>query len=121
MNFYSIKGNLGKDPVFRQTPNGKTVADISVATNDGYGDKKKVNWHNVVAWGFLADSVKDAKKGSSIFVSGQAETQSWEDKKTGEKKYKTVLIAKEIGLIAQGNSPVENGVDTSDHFADVPF
>jgi len=121
MNIYTVKGNLGKDPVFRQTPNGKTVADVTIATNDGYGDKKKVNWHNVVVWGALANRIKGGKKGQQIFASGEAETQSWEDKKTGEKKYKTVMVAKDVGLILHETQVEETSGDTSDHLQDLPF
>ena len=33
------------------------------------------------------------KKGSSILVEGRIQTRSWEDKNSGEKKYRTEIVA----------------------------
>lgn len=103
MNDMRILGNLTKDPVIRNTNNGKTVASFSVATNRDYvtpqGDKKKLtDYVNVVVWGDLAIAVQqNLMKGRRVYVEGRLSTRSYEDK-NGQKRYVTEVVASIIAL-----------------------
>ena len=67
-----IVGALGKNPELRYTPAGKAVCNMSVAVDDGYGDKKKTVWFRVTAWDKTAENVNQyLKKGSSVLVEGR--------------------------------------------------
>lgn len=104
LNKAQIIGNLGKDPEIRTTPQGKKVANFSMATNESYTDKSgnkvdKSEWHRVVIWDKLAEVVeKYVKKGSTIYIEGRLATRSWDDA-NGVKKYSTEIIASTMQLL----------------------
>jgi single-strand DNA-binding protein len=105
VNKVILVGNLGKDPEVKYTPSGVPVAKFSLATNERYKDKAgewqdRTEWHNIVAWQRLAEIVGEyVKKGSKIYIEGRLQTSSWEDKQSGEKKYRTEIIAQDLVLL----------------------
>ena len=106
VNKVILVGNLGKDPEVKYTPSGTAVAKFSLATNERYKDKAgewqdRTEWHNIVAWQRLAEIVGEyVKKGSKIYIEGRLQTSSWDDKETGQKKYKTEVIANDLVLLS---------------------
>lgn len=105
VNKVILIGNLGKDPEIKYTPSGVPVAKFSLATNERYKDKSgewqdRTEWHNIVAWQRLAEIAGEyVKKGSKIYIEGRLQTSSWEDKQSGEKKYRTEIIASDLVLL----------------------
>lgn len=100
----TVVGNLGKDPEIRATSSGKKVASFSVAVDQGYGDSKKTEWVNVICWEKLAElAEKYLKKGKTIALSGTLQTSSWDDKTTGQKRYKTEVVARDITFMDSGS------------------
>lgn len=99
LNKVILIGNLTRDPELRSTTTGVKVCSFSLATNRVWKDKngarqEAADYHNVVVFGRQAETVAQyMKKGSSILVEGRMQTRSWEDKNSGEKKYKTEVIA----------------------------
>jgi single-strand DNA-binding protein len=54
-----------------------------------------------VAWQRLAEIVGEyVKKGSKIYIEGRIQTSSWEDKQSGEKKYRTEIVANDLVLLS---------------------
>lgn len=110
VNKVILIGNLGKDPEFKYTPGGQPVATFSLATTERFSDKngqrqEKTEWHNIVAWGKLAELVNQyLKKGRSAYIEGKLTTRSWDDK-DGNKRYKTEIVANTIQFLgsASGN------------------
>ncbi len=106
VNKVILIGNLGKDPEVKFTPNGVPVAKFSLATNERYKDKAgewqdRTEWHNIVVWQRLAEIVGEyVKKGSKIYIEGRLQTSSWEDKQSGEKKYRTEIVAQDLVLLS---------------------
>jgi single-strand DNA-binding protein len=106
LNKVMLIGNLGKDPEVKYTPSGVPVAKFSLATNERYKDKggewqDRTEWHNIVAWQRLAEIVGEyVKKGSKIYIEGRIQTSSWEDKQSGEKKYRTEIVANDLVLLS---------------------
>jgi single-strand DNA-binding protein len=94
-----VIGNLTRDPELRSLPSGIKVCTFSLATNRVWKDKngarqESADYHNVVVFGRQAETVAQyMKKGSSIMVEGRMQTRSWDDKTTGEKKYRTEIVA----------------------------
>lgn len=92
-------GNLTRDPELRSLPSGIKVCTFSLATNRVWKDKngarqESTDYHNVVVFGRQAETVAQyMKKGSSILVEGRMQTRSWDDKTSGEKKYRTEIVA----------------------------
>ena len=98
LNKVFLYGNLTRDPELRALPSGQQVASFALATNRTYknkdGDKQEaVEFHNIVAFGKQADLIGQyMKKGRPIFVEGRIQTRSWDDKTSGEKKYRTEIV-----------------------------
>ena len=105
VNKVILIGNLGKDPEVKYTPSGTPVAKFTLATNERYKDKDgqwqdRTEWHNIVAWQRLAEIVGEyVKKGSKLYIEGKLQTSSWEDKQSGEKKYRTEIVAQDLVLL----------------------
>jgi single-strand DNA-binding protein len=105
INKVILIGNLGKDPELKYTPQGTPVAKLSVATNERFKGKDgqwqdRTEWHNVVLWQRLAEIAGEhLKKGSKIYIEGRLETRSWDDKQSGQKKYATEIVAKDLVML----------------------
>jgi single-strand DNA-binding protein len=99
LNKVMLIGNLTRDPELRSLPTGIKVCSFSLATNRVWKDKngarqEAADYHNVVVFGRQAETVSQyMKKGNSILVEGRLQTRSWDDKTSGEKKYRTEIIA----------------------------
>ncbi len=108
-------GNVGKDPEIRATAGGMTVANFSIATSDRIKGADgqftdKTEWHNLVAFQRTAEIVRDyVKKGHKLFVEGRLSTSSWDDKATGQKKYKTEIIVSDLSLLSGRGEGGEGG------------
>jgi single-strand DNA-binding protein len=110
LNKVMLIGNLGKDPEVKFTPGGMAIAKFSLATNERFKDKSgewcdRTEWHNIVAFQRLAEIVGEyLKKGSKVYIEGRLQTSSWEDKQTGEKKYRTEILAGDMVMLNNGAS-----------------
>jgi len=113
VNKVILVGRLGKDPEIRSTPSGTSVAKFSLATDDRFTDKngekqERTEWHNIVAWGKLAEICGQyLRKGKLIYIEGSIRTDSWDDKETGVKKYRTEIIANQMQMLDRKGD--ENG------------
>ena len=105
VNKVFLLGNVGKDPEIRSTAGGMTVASFSLATADRAKDAQgnwadKTEWHNIVCFQRTAEIVRDyVKKGNQVLIEGKISTRSWDDKTSGEKKYKTEILCNELTLL----------------------
>jgi single-strand DNA-binding protein len=103
LNVATLIGNLTADPEIKYLADGKAVCKMSIAVNDDYGEKKKVNFFDITAWAALAECcVKYLKKGNKIAVSGKLDQQRWE--KDGQKHSKTIIIASTIEFLHTKNA-----------------
>jgi single-strand DNA-binding protein len=104
-----IIGNLGADPDVRTIGSGARVANLSVATSRRWTDRngqqqEKTEWHRIVCWDNergpkLADvAERFLKKGDSVYVEGEIEYRSYEDK-DGVTKYTTEIRARELVML----------------------
>ena len=106
VNKVFLLGNVGKDPEIRATGGGTAVATFGIATTERSKDPQgnwqdRTEWHNIVAYGRLAEIIRDyVKKGSKLYIEGKIQTRSWDDKETGAKKYRTEIIALDISLLS---------------------
>jgi len=103
-NRVQLIGNLGNIPEVKTVSNGKKMARFSLATNENYRNAKgekitETQWHNLVAWGKLAEiAEKYLVKGKEIVVEGKLITRSYNDKE-GNKKYLTEIEVNELVLM----------------------
>jgi len=129
VNKVILIGNLGKDPEVKVTPSGTPVAKFTLATNERYKDKSgqwqdRTEWHNLVAWQRTAEIIGEyVKKGSKVYIEGRLQTSSWDDKTTGEKKYRTEIIVNDLVLLSgrgDGDSGPRGGGNNFDQRAPEP-
>jgi len=109
LNKVFILGNLTRDPEVRVSPSGQSIVSFGVATNRFFTDKsgerkQEVEYHNVVAFGKLADTASQyLKKGSLVLVEGRLRTRSWQDS-SGTTRHRTEIIAERLQLGPKGVS-----------------
>ena len=119
VNKVFLLGRLGKDPEMRATAGGMTIATFTVATSDRAKGQDgqwadKTEWHNCVAFQRTAEIVRDyCKKGKEVFIEGKIQTRSWDDKESGQKKYRTEILVNELSLLGGGAGPSESGESRS--------
>ena len=105
INKVILVGRLGKDPEIRSTPSGTSVARFSLATDEKFTDRngekqERTEWHNIVAWGKLAEICGQyLKKGKLVYIDGAIRTDSWDDKESGQKKYRTEIVANTMKML----------------------
>jgi len=105
VNKVILVGNLGRDPEVRSLPSGQPVASFSVATSRRFKDRdgqrqEQTEWHNVVCFGRQAEIAGQyLTKGKQVFIEGRIQTRSWDDKNSGEKKYKTEIIVDNFQML----------------------
>ena len=104
LNKVFVLGNVTRDPESRSLPSGQQVVNFGLATNRFYTDqagqkKQDTEFHNIVAFGKLADTIsRYVTKGSLVLIEGRIRTSSWDDKATGTKKYRTEIITEGLQL-----------------------
>lgn len=135
LNKVLLIGNTGNDPEVRYLNNeqGK-VASFRLATTERYKDrngdvKENTEWHQIVAWGKMADIVeKFVKKGSQLYVEGKITTRKWTDK-DGNDRFTTeiradgiqILGKKETTATRQEESPALKELKDDAPDGDLPF
>lgn len=103
-----ILGNLGQNPELRFTTNQTAVCTLNIATTEyrtgADGQRvEQTEWHRVVAFSKQAENChKYLAKGRSVLVEGRLQTRSWEDQKTGQKRYTTEIVAQTVQFIGGG-------------------
>lgn len=105
-NKVQLIGNLGNTPEIKNTESGKKLARFSLATNEIYrnnkGEKvKETTWHNLIAWGKLADiAEKYLAKGKEVAIEGKLISNNYTDKQ-GNKKHSTEIQVNEMLLLGE--------------------
>ncbi|MGW9684944.1 single-stranded DNA-binding protein [Flagellimonas sp. 2504JD1-5] len=105
-NRVQLIGNLGNDPEMVNLENGNKLAKFSIATNETYKNAQgervtDTQWHNVVAWGKVAEIAENyLVKGKEVAVEGKLTSRSYETKE-GEKRYITEIKCNELLLLGK--------------------
>jgi len=103
-NVFSFTGTIGRDAEVRNTPNGQTVLNVTVANNVGFGDRQQTLWVRVALWGRRAEGslVNYLKKGQQVFISGEL-SQSEYQAQDGTTRTSLELNANIIDLVGKRN------------------
>lgn len=112
LNKAILIGNAGADPEVRTTGSGSRVAQFNLATsrrwtNQAGEQQEKTEWHRIVAWERPNAGGGDpfnvierfVKKGTQLYVEGEIEYRSYEDK-DGVTRYITEIRPREIILLS---------------------
>lgn len=123
LNQVTLMGNLTRDPELRQTPNGQTVTNFSLALNRSYKDQsgewqEVTDYIDIVCWGPLAERVAQyLSKGRRCLVQGRLQSRSWEQ--DGQKRNKVEVLANDVTFLDsrgggdEGGAPASGGSNSS--------
>jgi single-strand DNA-binding protein len=112
VNKVILLGRLGRDPEIKDAK-GVAIANFSIATSKSWKDesgekKEKTEWHNIVCFKKTAELAgKYLTKGRQVYIEGELQTRSWDDKETGAKKYKTEVVAHNLQFIGDSKTQSE--------------
>ena len=111
LNNYSVIGRMTRDldeRAFAYTQNGKARLNISIAVNDGYGDKQYTSYFDVVVWGKTAENIKPyLGKGKQICINGRLRQDRWES--NGQKNSRVVIVAETVQLLGGRDNSAGSG------------
>ncbi len=128
LNKVFLIGRLTRDPETKTIPSGHMVCSFGLATNRVWTDRgtnqkqEKTEFHNIVLWRKLAEIASQyLRKGSLVLIEGRIQTRSWEDQ-TGNRKYRTEVIAENIQLAPKSLSPIrQNNSQSQEGQEDIPI
>ena len=76
------------------------VANLRLAVDDGWGEKKKTVWIDVTLWEAKAElAQKSLCKGDRIAITGRLSAEEWTDKKSGETRTKIKVAGEQMTFI----------------------
>jgi single-strand DNA-binding protein len=124
VNKVILVGNVGQDPEVKYTPSGVPVARVSLATSERFKDgndqwQDRTEWHSIVAWQRLAEIVGEyVRKGTKLYIEGKLQTTSWQDRQSGEKKYRTEIVARDLVLLSSRENGQNAAAQAAGHVSD---
>ena len=108
INNVAFSGNLTRDPVPRKTTRGTSVLGFTLAASKSKKDPVtgdvtfNVIYVDVQAWGSAADEIAaKAKKGTPLLVEGRLKQENWDDKTTGAKRSKLLVVLERFEFVDQ--------------------
>ena len=105
VNKVILLGRAGKDPEVHILRSG-TLVNLTLATSDGYKDSRgewqeRTEWHNLVGFQRIGEILRDyVRKGSRLYVEGELRTRSWEDRESGQRRYRSEVVLTDINLLS---------------------
>lgn len=115
VNKVILVGNLGDAPEIHDLNSGTRVANMSIATSEGWRDKNTgerrqiTEWHRVVIFNekLVEFAEQYLKKGSKVYIEGQLQTRKWQDQ-SGNDRYTTEVVLKNFRGELQKLDPISN-------------
>jgi len=100
LNRAEVIGRLGADVTISNLTSGGRVANLSIATDEGYLDRQsgqridKTEWHRVVSFqsGLIDMLEKHAKKGRLVYVAGKMQTRKWRKEGEDSDRFSTEIL-----------------------------
>jgi len=109
----TVVGHAAKDALERQSKQGTSIVNVTVAVNTGKQNENKVLWQDVTAFGNVAQFASDIGKGDLVFASGRLQVDQWQDKQSGENREKLQLIASDVYKLREAyNKAKQEQADT---------
>jgi single-strand DNA-binding protein len=128
VNRVELVGWVGADPEQRFVPSGVAVCKFQVATNRLGGRNEagewvtEAEWTTIEAWDKLAELCGQAlHKGSRVRVVGSLQTQSWEDRASGQKRSKTFVRAEDVMFLNTRERTQDEAAAVEETVEDLPF
>lgn len=130
LNRAMVIGNLGGDPLLTSLPGGQPAVGFSIATDESFTDKQgqkqeRVEWHQIVAFGKLAETCNQyLKKGRQVYVEGRLRTREYDAKSNGGKLKRTEIVASRVQFLSARSTERTEAIAVEEATVpaeDVPF
>lgn len=112
MNRTVLVGRLTKDVDLRYTPNGKAVANFTLAVNRPFKNANGENEADFIlcqVWGKTAENLANYMgKGSQVGVDGRIATRNY-DNDQGQRVYVTEVVADNVQFLESKNNQQQGG------------
>jgi single-strand DNA-binding protein len=117
LNKVFLIGGLTRDPQLRYTPSGTAVADLGLAVTrfrrgqEGQAAQEETCYLDITVWGKQAENATEyLSKGRQVFIEGYLRLDTWDDKKTGEKRSRMRIVAERVQYLGSpaGGRPAGN-------------
>lgn len=105
-----IMGHLGRDAETKHTGSGHSITTFSIAVENGTKDKPRTAWLDVKAWNQCQAALDILIKGALVAVTGRLDVETWDDRETGKKRSKTLVVADMIHQPQWEKREKEDGV-----------
>ena len=103
LNTVALIGRMGSDPELKQTSNGKGYVQFNIANNRDFGEAKRVNWINCIAFDPVASLIaKYIKKGNKALFTGELQENKWE--KDGKSYSKLCVLVENVEFLESNGS-----------------
>jgi len=114
VNAVILLGYVASELTTQNFDNGTSCTQFALKTRDqhGRGDAVKIekNFHNLIAWGSVANNMTDLlKKGDIVSVMGRVKNKKIEDKNGGKPTFKTEIVVNEWSKVANAPEDEYNG------------
>lgn len=102
LNVVVLAGRLTRDPELKYTASGMAVCRMGLAVSRFFkgkdGEKREeTTFVDVVVWEKSAEYCgQRLRKGRPVVVEGRLRSDSWDDKTTGQKRWKLEIIAQRV-------------------------
>lgn len=97
---------LTRDIEVQYTAGGTAVGKLGLASSEKYKEKETQLFLDATAFGKVSEIIAQyaGTKGTQIYLSGKLQTESWDDKNTGQKRHKTVMIIEGFDFVSGQNN-----------------
>ena len=124
MNKVVELGRLTKNPDIKYTPNGKAVAQFTLAVNRPFKNQQgeyDADFIPCVAWGKVAELIGNScVKGNRLLVEGRLQIRNYEGK-DGQKRYITEVIVENMEFIERKSDSNKQPTNMAQMGQEVPF
>jgi single-strand DNA-binding protein len=105
LNRVHLMGRVTKDLELRYTPKGTAIANLGLAVNRVWSEdgekRQETTFVDVTLWGRVAEVASQyLKKGRSVFVEGRLQLKSWDDKQTGQKRSRLIVLGENLQFLS---------------------
>ena len=108
-NLVFLTGNLGSDPEFVPSKDGKAFSKFPIAVNEGYRGKdgnwiNKASWFNLICFAeYRQERISRLHKGDTVHIRGRLSQRQYQDKE-GRSRFAIEVVVEEIEKIERDPS-----------------
>lgn len=118
MGLFKVCGlcRLTRDAELRYSQDGKPILKMGIVTSDKFGDKETQCFLDATVFGKMAETINAyaGEKGTQIFLTGKLQTETWQDKDSGQNRSKQSMIVEGFDFVSK---PKGNGENNSGGYA----